>query len=157
MGVQELFTELKNIHRRPSNDATNMAPFRVFLAIYRGKWPKNGLKINWRQKILSTSSSNNPHFGFVVSSYDTWGPDRAGFWNFHFCRKILTIFRSILAIFWNFAKNLLHKFAKNSGKMKISKSGSDRPSGIIRTHQKTKMGVMGPTSGPVQRIFPQEF
>ena len=71
MGVQELFTELKNIHRRPSNDATNIAPFCVFLAIYRGKWPKNGLKINWRGKILSTGSSNNPHFGFVVSSYDT--------------------------------------------------------------------------------------
>ena len=46
MGVKELFTELKNVHRRPSNDATNMAPLRVFLAIYRGKWPKNGLKIN---------------------------------------------------------------------------------------------------------------
>ena len=71
MGVQELFTELKNIHRRLSNDATNIAPFRLFLAIYRGKWPKNGLKINWRGKILSTGSSNNPHFGFVVSSYDT--------------------------------------------------------------------------------------
>ena len=31
-------------------------------------------------------------------------------------------------------------------KVKISKSGSDRPSGIIRTHHKTKMGVIGTTS-----------
>ena len=79
MGVQELFTELKNIHRRPSNDATNMAPFRVFLAIYRGKWPKNGLKINWYPKILSTGRSQNPHFCFGVRFYGTLRTDEAGF------------------------------------------------------------------------------
>ena len=47
MGVQELFTELKNFHQRSSNEVTNMAPFWVFLAIYKGKWSKNDLKINW--------------------------------------------------------------------------------------------------------------
>ena len=77
MGVQELFTELKNIHRRPSNDATNMAPFWVFLAIYRGKWPKNSLKINWNPKILSTGRSQNPNFGFLVRFYDTLRTDEA--------------------------------------------------------------------------------
>ena len=79
MGVQEFFTELKNIQRRPSNDATNMAPFRVFLAIYRGKWPKNGLKINWLEKNLSTGRSQNPHFGFGVRFYDSLRPLKAGF------------------------------------------------------------------------------
>ena len=79
MGVQELFTELKNIHRRPSNDATNITPFRVFLAIYRGKWPKNGLKINWYPKILSTGRSQNPHFCSGVRFYGTLRTDEAGF------------------------------------------------------------------------------
>ena len=87
MGVQELFTELKNIHRRPSNDVTNMAPFRVFLVIYRGKWPKNGLKINWGKKISALGGPKTPILVLESDFMIPYGLSRPDFENFIFPKK----------------------------------------------------------------------
>ena len=146
MRVQELFTEFKKIKRRPNTDVANTAPFCEIFPYNRGKCPKNWKNFNWRGKILGTGRSHNPNFGFVARSYDTWGPDRAGFWNFHFSGKFWPFSAQIWPFFGNFAKNSRHKVPKNAGKIKISKSGSIRPSGIMKSRWKTKMGVIGPTS-----------
>ena len=108
--------------------------------------PKKLKNLNSCGKILCTGRSNNPHFGFPATFHDSWGPDRAGFWNFYFSG----IFRDLMSrIFRKIPEkwpNLSGKWSKFSGKVEISKSGSIRPSGIIRSCYKTKIGVMGPTS-----------
>ena len=79
MRVQELFTEFEKIKRRSNTDVANTVPFREIFPYNRGKCPKNRKKINPRERFLCTGRSNNPNFGFLVSSYDTSGADRAGF------------------------------------------------------------------------------
>ena len=71
MGVMELFTEFEKMQRRPSNDITDLAPFRVFFPFNMGKCPQKLKNLNSCGKILCTGRSHNPNFGFVVSSYDT--------------------------------------------------------------------------------------
>ena len=102
MRVQELFTEFKKIKRQPNTDVANTAPFREIFPYNREKCPKNWKILTLAQKILCTGRSNNPHFGFLVSFYDSWGPDRAGFWIFYFSG----IFQDLMSrIFWKIPEN----------------------------------------------------
>ena len=79
MGVMELFTEFEKMQRRPSTDAANLAPFRMFFPFNMGKSPKKCKKLNLYPKILSTGRSQNSNFGFLVRFYDTLRTDEAGF------------------------------------------------------------------------------
>ena len=50
MGVMELFTEFEKTQRRPSNDVTDLAPFREFFPFYMGKCPKKIQKFELASK-----------------------------------------------------------------------------------------------------------
>ena len=68
MRAQELFTESKKIKRRLDTNVANTAKFSLIIGENALKIEK---KINPRERFLCTGRSNNPNFGFLVSSYDT--------------------------------------------------------------------------------------
>ena len=53
-----------------SDDVADLAPFRVFFPFDMGKCPQKIEKFKLLRKKSQHSVSHNPHFGFVVSSYD---------------------------------------------------------------------------------------
>ena len=92
MGVQDLFTEVKNLNPFPRCDVSKLGPTRAFSGFSVGKWPKNNFLERGCDPNLFQGGLNGPQIGFGESYYEYLGALSRDFENFDFS-SILSHFK----------------------------------------------------------------